>query len=166
MGTRTYSRRGVNGQRVMTAEGRRRAGLEAIDILGNPVPDRAPAAPPLPAESPSWMTKAVNVTAADRTNLMRGIGYAESEFYESLMSALESQMEYQQNPTPETYRTMLADTGQFEAQKHKEGIFNADRLAAWEARAASLGLAPQTPPVEVPRPQNNAIFGTNSHRRG
>jgi len=35
MGTRTYSRRGV-----LTAAGRRRAGLEAIDILGRPIPDR------------------------------------------------------------------------------------------------------------------------------
>jgi len=43
MGTRTYSRRSSTGERVLTAEGRRRAGLEAIDILGNPVPDRAPA---------------------------------------------------------------------------------------------------------------------------
>ena len=42
MGTRTYSRRGVNGQRVLTAEGRRRAGVEAIDILGNPVAGQTP----------------------------------------------------------------------------------------------------------------------------
>ena len=35
MGTRTYSRRGV-----LTAAGRRRDGLEAIDIFGNPIPDR------------------------------------------------------------------------------------------------------------------------------
>jgi len=34
MGTRTYSRRGV-----LTAAGRRRAGLEAVDILGNAVPE-------------------------------------------------------------------------------------------------------------------------------
>ncbi len=37
MGTRTYSRRGVNGERFLTAQGRARAGLAAIDILGNPV---------------------------------------------------------------------------------------------------------------------------------
>ena len=60
MGTRTYSRRGV----LTTAE-RRRAGLEAIDILGNPIPDRvgvaaprvvpapAPVAPPEPVLSPA-----------------------------------------------------------------------------------------------------------------
>ena len=35
MGTRTYSRRGV-----LTRLGRQRAGLEAIDILGRPIPDR------------------------------------------------------------------------------------------------------------------------------
>jgi hypothetical protein len=43
MGTRTYSRRGSNGERVLTAEGRRRAGLQAIDILGNPVAGQTPA---------------------------------------------------------------------------------------------------------------------------
>jgi hypothetical protein len=60
MGTRTYSRRGV-----LTAAGRRRAGLEAIDIFGNPIPDRAgvaapqvvpepePVAPPEPVLSPA-----------------------------------------------------------------------------------------------------------------
>jgi len=51
MGTRTYSRRGV-----LTAAGRRRAGLEAIDIFGNPIPDRVPAAPtvvpPAPVPAP------------------------------------------------------------------------------------------------------------------
>jgi len=42
MGTRTYSRRGV-----LTAAGRRRAGLEAIDIFGNRIPDRGTV--PVPA---------------------------------------------------------------------------------------------------------------------
>ena len=37
MGTRTYSRRGV-----LTAAGRRRAGLEAIDIFGNVIPNATP----------------------------------------------------------------------------------------------------------------------------
>ena len=43
MGTRTYSRRSSTGERVLTAQGRARAGIAAIDILGNPIPDRAPA---------------------------------------------------------------------------------------------------------------------------
>ena len=47
MGTRTWSRRGV-----LTAAGRRRAGLEAIDIFGNPIPDRAPVAPPVAPPAP------------------------------------------------------------------------------------------------------------------
>ena len=59
MGTRTYSRRGV-----LTAAGRRRAGLEAIDIFGNalpggatpppatPVVPSAPVTPPAPKATP------------------------------------------------------------------------------------------------------------------
>jgi len=43
MGTRTYSRRSSTGERVLTAQGRARAGLAAIDILGNPVAGQTPA---------------------------------------------------------------------------------------------------------------------------
>ena len=55
MGTRTYSRRGV-----LTAAGRRRAGLEAIDIFGNPIPDRAPVAPPVAPPVPAPAPQANN----------------------------------------------------------------------------------------------------------
>jgi len=53
MGTRTYSRRGV-----LTAAGRRRAGLESIDIFGNALPGgttpppAAPVVPPAPVTPP------------------------------------------------------------------------------------------------------------------
>jgi len=62
MGTRTYSRRGV-----LTAAGRRRAGLEAIDIFGNPIPDRAPVAPPVvpPAPVPAPQNNRVIFTGAN-----------------------------------------------------------------------------------------------------
>ena len=45
MGTRTYSRRGV-----LTAAGRRRAGLEAINIFGETIPDAEPPKPTATSE--------------------------------------------------------------------------------------------------------------------
>ena len=137
--------------------------LNAVNIFGEQQPERTAPARTAAGQTAPWLTKTVNVTPEDRTNLMRGTGYDSAEYNESLMSALEAQMEYQQNPTPETYNTMIAATGQFEAQKHREKIFNPERLATWEARAAGLGLVPQTPPEEA-RPENVAIYGTNSLR--
>ena len=49
MGTRTWSRRGV-----LTAAGRRRSGLEAIDILGNTITLPVTAERPSPAQNTSW----------------------------------------------------------------------------------------------------------------
>jgi len=47
MGTRTYSRRAADGTRVLTALGRRRAGIvgQDVDIFGDPIPDVNPPAP-------------------------------------------------------------------------------------------------------------------------
>jgi hypothetical protein len=63
MGTRTWSRRGV-----LTAAGRRRAGLEAIDIFGNPIPDRAPVAPPVvpPAPAPAPQANSALLTGTNK----------------------------------------------------------------------------------------------------
>ena len=51
MGTRTWSRRGV-----LTAAGRRRAGLEAIDIFGNALPGGATPPPAAPVVPPAPVT--------------------------------------------------------------------------------------------------------------
>lgn len=77
MGTRTYSRRRVDGTRVLTALGRQRAGIvgQDIDIFGNPLDTPNIPNTPAPAvvntqQAPSTTVKALG-EKADRV-LMRG----------------------------------------------------------------------------------------------
>ena len=169
MGTRTYSRRGVNGQRVLTAEGRRRAGIEAIDILGNPVPDRPVAAPA--SGDASWLTNPVPELTPDTAQKLRELntGYANGEWNNAFINALRAQKVYQINPTPETLAEMLALTGALQSNEHRMGlrqptragdIDGQQRLDALRSNAASLGLVAQLPPETYQTPTD--IYSTEN----
>ena len=169
MGTRTYSRRGVNGQRVLTAEGRRRAGIEAIDILGNPVPDRPVAAPA--SGDASWLTNPVPELTPDTAQKLRELntGYANGEWNNAFINALRAQKVYQINPTPETLAEMLALTGALQSNEHRMGmrqptrdgdINGQQRLDVLRSNAASLGLVAQLPPETYQTPTD--IYSTEN----
>ena len=145
MGTRTYSRRGVNGQRVLTAAGRRRAGLEAIDILGNPVPqpttnfvnDWVRPAPASSEEMTKW---------ANEPNL----SISERGWRESVNKAVQAQINYEDNTTDETRQEFLTRVG--ELQSLESSLITLGRkseLQQFRDKAQAAGFMPSVPVPEA-----------------